>query len=415
MWYISGYICGAGTISWHGGGQQRNEEEGMTITFSLGASPKLTSLLDKRQQRQRLERLGRFLDKNEVSWIVPGDEEWSLNLDVLKDAFREHIPELSSMDWFKGQISIEPEFKIDEREVFDEPRYEAAAVFKIVPEVMNAKDSELPRLKFLPVEIQKSLARFKQEYPDPSKVAFIMMQFGKTPAHAEIAEAIKSALKPHGIAGLRADDKQYHDDLFPNVMTYIYGCGFGIAVFERLEAEEFNPNVALEVGYMFGLRKPVCLLKDRTLKTLHADLVGKLYKVFDPQNPTGTIPKVVSEWLYDKELISAREPSLPLSKQLRRLKEQLEKQLERLPAVRKLYLNHPDSETWRKTIRLFLRRVDEAIPDSDFVKQYDDIAWHPPSDKTVDAGEQRAIYMRACNATEGIMRAALEELQGRSV
>ena len=63
-------------------------------------------------------------------------------------------------------------------------------------------------------------------------------------------KAIQSTLGTFGIAALRADDKEYHDDLLPNVLTYIYGCRFGIAVFERLEAEDFNPNVSLEVGYM---------------------------------------------------------------------------------------------------------------------------------------------------------------------
>ena len=75
-----------------------------------------------------------------------------------------------------------------------------------------------------------------------------MMRFGNTTARGNIVAAIKAALDPQGIAVLRADDKQYHDDLFPNVLTYIYGCRFGIAVFERIETEQFNPNVALEVA-----------------------------------------------------------------------------------------------------------------------------------------------------------------------
>ena len=88
------------------------------------------------------------------------------------------------------------------------------------------------------------------------------------------------------------------------MLTYIIGCGFGIAVFERLEQDEFNPNVSLEVGWMYGLGKSVCLLKDKTLTTLpHADLVGKLYRQFDPQNPKGTIPQVLSKWLNDKGVV----------------------------------------------------------------------------------------------------------------
>lgn len=155
----------------------------------------------------------------------------------------------------------------------------------------------------LPIEIQESLARFKLDHPDPTKVAFIMMQFGETKAHAEIVKAIRSVLDTHGIRSVKANDKEYHDDLLYNVMTYLYGCGFGIAVFERIEREKFNPNVSFEVGYMFALKKPVCLLKDKTLETLHTDLVGKLYKVFDPQDPGETIPDKISQWLSDKGIV----------------------------------------------------------------------------------------------------------------
>ncbi|MGB7922349.1 MAG: hypothetical protein WCF57_03810 [Pyrinomonadaceae bacterium] len=153
-----------------------------------------------------------------------------------------------------------------------------------------------------PVEIQESLELFKTDYPDPRKVAFIMMRFGNTKAHTDILKGIQHTLDPFGITAVRADEKQYHDDLFPNVLTYIYGCGFGIAIFERIETEEFNPNVALEVGYMFALKKNVCLLKDRTLRTLQADLVGKLYRVFDPLDPIQTIPQELARWIKDKGL-----------------------------------------------------------------------------------------------------------------
>ena len=50
--------------------------------------------------------------------------------------------------------------------------------------------------------------------------------------------------------------------------------------------------------------RPVCLLKDKTLKTLQADLVGKLYKTFDPQDPVNSIPPEIEKWLRDKEIIT---------------------------------------------------------------------------------------------------------------
>jgi hypothetical protein len=74
-------------------------------------------------------------------------------------------------------------------------------------------------------------------------------------------------------------------------------CGFGIAVFERLTQDQFNPNVSLEVGYMMALRKPVCLLKDLTLHSLSSDLAGKIYENFDVQRPEETLPLALDNWL----------------------------------------------------------------------------------------------------------------------
>jgi hypothetical protein len=153
-----------------------------------------------------------------------------------------------------------------------------------------------------PLHIRESLQRFRKDHPDPDAVAFILMQFGTTRAHQEITQAIRDELAIHGITGVRADDKEYQDDLFYNVLTYLHGCKFGVAVFERIEGDTFNPNVALEVGYMFALIKKVCLLKDRTLTSLHADLVGKLYREFDAQDPQGTIRPHLAKWLTDYEL-----------------------------------------------------------------------------------------------------------------
>ena len=82
----------------------------------------------------------------------------------------------------------------------------------------------------------------------------------------------------------------------------MHGCGFGIAVIERLQDDDFNPNVSLEVGYMLALGKPICLLKDKTHKTLQSDLGGKLYRPFDTQDPEASIPPVLSDWLRDKGL-----------------------------------------------------------------------------------------------------------------
>jgi nucleoside 2-deoxyribosyltransferase len=129
-----------------------------------------------------------------------------------------------------------------------------------------------------------------------------MMQFTSSPAHTEIVRVVKETLLKHGIVGLRADDKQYMDDLFPNVKVYMHACDFGLAIFERIEADDFNPNVSLEVGYMFGMGKDVLLLKDKTLSTLPTDLTGRLYREFDTRAAAATAPPEIVKWLSDKGL-----------------------------------------------------------------------------------------------------------------
>jgi hypothetical protein len=155
----------------------------------------------------------------------------------------------------------------------------------------------------IPVAIQESLQGFKKDHPDVRKACFVMMRFGDTEGHLSIEQSIKSVLAKYGLVGLLARDKEYHEDLYSNIQTYIHGCGFGIAVFERIESDEFNPNVSLEVGYLLGIRKPVLLLKDTSLPVLQTDLMGKMYRSFDLMRSAQTIPHQVESWLEDKGFI----------------------------------------------------------------------------------------------------------------
>lgn len=129
-----------------------------------------------------------------------------------------------------------------------EYEYENYRVCYITPEGFRAVDSNFAPFEDIlmrrpPIEITSSLAAFKSDFPDPSRLAVVMMQFSQSKAHHQILAAIRHALDPHQFVALRADDKQYNDDLLLNILTYVYGCRFGIAVFERIEGDAFNPNV----------------------------------------------------------------------------------------------------------------------------------------------------------------------------
>lgn len=272
-----------------------------------------------------LEAFKKALSEKAVAWLTPQHRAWIFDLDKLKEEF----PDLSDLDWFRGKVSLEPDCDIREsfysrmdrrqEQHFNElsgmpkpnfspfperhevPRsFDTSVIFRISPE--DAKSQVL--MLEAPIEIQHSLERFKLDYPTPDKTAFIIMRFGKTKAHAEIEKGVKNALNAHGIEAVRADGKDYHDELYYNLLTYMHGCGFAIAIYERIEEESFNPNISLEVGYMMALRKPVCILKDKTLKALQTDIIGKLYREFDPLDPVGTIPNELAPWLRSRSLAS---------------------------------------------------------------------------------------------------------------
>jgi hypothetical protein len=101
---------------------------------------------------------------------------------------------------------------------------------------------------------------------DYAKNVFIMSRFQPGNKTLEsIDKTIRAAVQSVGLIGHRADDRCYPTDrnLWDNVCTYMIGCKFGIAVLENILQDEFNPNVALEYGFMRALGKPTLLLKEK--------------------------------------------------------------------------------------------------------------------------------------------------------
>jgi hypothetical protein len=159
-----------------------------------------------------------------------------------------------------------------------------------------------------PPELQPFMKRFAVDHPELAKCGFVIMRFEETDSHRAILKAIEDTCQLHGLTARRADYKRYSDDLFPNIKTYMHSCSFGVAIFDRISRNYFNPNVSLEVGYMMALNKPVCLLRDQNLRQLQSDLVGRFYETFNPQWAVATIRTALVRWLKDKELIAGRTP-----------------------------------------------------------------------------------------------------------
>jgi hypothetical protein len=143
------------------------------------------------------------------------------------------------------------------------------------------------------------LPTFLHDHPRPEHSVFLMMRFRAGPQYDEIHKAIRDGMASWGLKVLRADDKDYTGDLWENVCLHMLGCRFGVAVFEEIDIREFNPNVALELGFMIALGKRCLLLKDQRMPRMPTDIVGKLYKEFDSYNITSTISTAVDRWARD--------------------------------------------------------------------------------------------------------------------
>jgi hypothetical protein len=145
--------------------------------------------------------------------------------------------------------------------------------------------------------LEQHLQSFLTDYPDPDRHVFLMMRFTDTPQFKSIHETISTAVTERGFEAIRADDRDYTGGLWTNVELCMIGCKYGIAVFEHIEEQDFNPNVSLELGYMLGRNRRCLLLEEERLIVLHADVIHKLYKPFDMFDIPTTVRTQVLRWI----------------------------------------------------------------------------------------------------------------------
>lgn len=154
--------------------------------------------------------------------------------------------------------------------------------------------------------LSENCEKFLKDHPNYYKNIFIMTRFEKgNKLLEELDRELRSVLREHGLNPVRADDKMYLVDrnIWNNVCVYIICCKYGIAILEDRIRDEFNPNVALEYGFMRGLNKPTLLLTDVGFRNLRADIIGTLRETFDITNIRDTIREPVEKWLEELELL----------------------------------------------------------------------------------------------------------------
>ncbi len=134
------------------------------------------------------------------------------------------------------------------------------------------------------------LETFLREHPFEKSV-FIMIRYRKH--NASLIKSLKMALAQFDLFGVLASEHNLTDDLY-NPIACLLCCARGIAVFDQAEAQQqFNPNVAYELGMLHLLSRPCLLLKHRSLQNLQTDILMKLYKSYATVKDA---IKLTSEW-----------------------------------------------------------------------------------------------------------------------
>jgi hypothetical protein len=125
---------------------------------------------------------------------------------------------------------------------------------------------------------------------------FVMMRYRSTPHFQEIEESIRETFSEYGLVARLAKDRAVVDDLWENIVLYMKHSRFGVAIFEDIDEREFNPNISLELGYMYALGKRCLLLKEKRMPRLPTDIYGRIYRDFDALNLRSSLEKQIREW-----------------------------------------------------------------------------------------------------------------------
>jgi phosphoserine phosphatase len=177
----------------------------------------------------------------------------------------------------------------------------------------------LSRIADVDKKYATSIAKLTAKSPYDRNV-FIMTPYRDTAAFRETITTVRETLKSVGLRAWLASDLSLEEQLWDNAKVFMAGCRAGIAIFTPDEAkgaasgsgEVFNPNVAIEAGYMLALRKPVLILKDIGLPKLPTDFTSFLYRNFDLQHAADTVENEIRQWARTEQLGSPADAPLAL-------------------------------------------------------------------------------------------------------
>jgi hypothetical protein len=172
-----------------------------------------------------------------------------------------------------------------------------------MPSLLGATVHPVVPPSLAPPVLIEPLREFLAEFPFERNV-FGMTRFPGPMDNEEIdpiapaIERAKATCQEHGLVFHLASDRSIVDDLWANVAAHMWGSRFGIAFFEAKTEQGLNYNLNIEVGSCLVLGRRMALLKDRSLKAMPTDLVGRIYLDVDLEKPN-SVSVALAAWIKD--------------------------------------------------------------------------------------------------------------------
>lgn len=225
------------------------------------------------------------LRRDEVMPIMEEEEA----LDIFKTTNKTEAESFANDSWLKRDDIVAD---LDAKLLWSRTNGESTLLERY-KEIMVLRDIDF-KMSYMPMYSDAEM-KFYEKYGH--NAIFVIMPFREE--LNKVYEIIKDIFASKGYSAIRADEKEFTNDLWENVRVYLECCNVAVAIFDKNDQDNYNPNVAIEVGYMLSKGNKVCLLKDKKLPKLPSDLISKMYKEYDSDDVEGTLPEQLGLWIRD--------------------------------------------------------------------------------------------------------------------
>ena len=152
------------------------------------------------------------------------------------------------------------------------------------------------------ISYKKKMTKMLENYPFEKNI-FLMIKYRDE--NYSFRRFIEAELKTIGYNCVIANDPRWNitNDVY-NPIAVLYCCKYGIALFDKpdiitdkekpIQINNYNPNVAYELGVMHSQRKNCLILIDSTIDKIPFDLLKNLYKTYTKEEECN---KYFSEWI----------------------------------------------------------------------------------------------------------------------